>query len=265
MISFTWPLRKCLALAALIPLSISFSNSPRADANPNMALTKSLDAIFSHWNKSNSPGCAVGIDQRNAAPLFRAYGTADLEHGVPIDRTTVFEAGSVSKQFTAASVLVLVERGKLALDDDVRKYVPELPDYGTPITIAELLGHTSGLRDWEGVVDIAGWPVTTRTYTVNDVLEITARQKNLNHQPGTEFSYTNTGYILLALIVERVAGESFAKFSSDHLFKVVGMMHTQWRDDFRRVVKGRQWPTTNPGALSTNSCRSKMWSALVVF
>lgn len=156
-----------------------------------------------------------------------------------IDGATVFEAGSVSKQFTAASVFILIEQGKLRPDDDIRKYVPELPDYGVAITIAQLLGHTSGLRDWEGVVDIAGWPVTTRQYTVKDVLEIAARQKHLNYPPGTAFSYTNTGYVLLAMIVERVSGEPFAEFGKERLFKPLGMHSTRWRDDFRAVVKGR--------------------------
>src|SRR5215467_12334205 len=98
---------------------------------------------------------------------------------------TVFEAGSVSKQFTAASILLLVEQRKLSLEDDIRKYLPELPDYGVTITVGELLGHTSGLRDWEGIVNIAGWPVTTRLYTVKDVLGIAARQEHLNYKPGT--------------------------------------------------------------------------------
>ena len=158
---------------------------------------------------------------------------------MPIDPTLVFEAGSVSKQFTAASVLILIEQGKLAFEDDVRKYIPELPDYGTTITVEQLLGHTSGLRDWEGVMEIAGWPVTTRVYAVKDVLELTTRQKSLNYRPGTEFAYTNTGYILLATIVERVSGETLAKFSSEHLFELLGMTHTQWREDFRSVVKKR--------------------------
>ncbi|MDR3389365.1 MAG: serine hydrolase [Rudaea sp.] len=207
-----------------------------------------MDAIFLKWNKPDVPGCVVGIEHQDAPPLFRAYGSADLEHGVPIDPATVFEAGSVSKQFTAASALILVEQGKLALDDDVRKYIPELPDYGATITIAQLLGHTSGLRDWEGVVDIAGWPVTTRVYAVKDALEVTARQKSLNYPPGTAFSYTNTGYILLATIVERVSGEPLAKFSNEHLFEPLGMTHTQWRDDFRRVVKRRAVAyDANPG------------------
>ena len=206
---------------------------------PESGLIDKVDAIFQKWNKPDVPGCAVGIERRGAPPLYRAYGSADLEHRVPNDATTVFEAGSVSKQFTAASALILIEQGKLKLDDDVRKYIPELPDYGAMITIAQLLGHSSGLRDWEGVVDIAGWPITTRVYTVNDVLEVASRQKSLNYPPGTAFSYTNTGYDLLGTIVERVSGEPLAEFSREHLLEPVGMTHTQWRDDFRRVVKGR--------------------------
>jgi CubicO group peptidase (beta-lactamase class C family) len=210
-------------------------------ANPANApgLVAKVDAIFQKWNKPDVPGCALGIERQGAPILFRAYGSADLEHAVPIDPATVFEAGSVSKQFTAASVLILIEQGKLAFDDDVHKYIPELPDYGTTITIAQLLGHTGGLRDWFGMVDIVGWPATTRVYDVKDVLEATARQKSLNNRPGTEFSYNNTGYLLLATIVERVSGEPLITFSSKHLFAPLKMTHTQWRDDFRRVVKGR--------------------------
>ncbi|HEY2395614.1 MAG TPA: serine hydrolase domain-containing protein [Rudaea sp.] len=235
-------------LAAFFPAVIALSVASHAGPANTPGLVEKVDAIFLKWNKPDVPGCALGIQHQGAPPLFRAYGSADLEHGVPIDPTTVFEAGSVSKQFTAASTLILVEQGKLAFDDDVRKYIPELPDYGAAITIAQLLGHTSGLRDWEGVADIAGWPVTTRVYAVKDVLEVTARQKSLNYRPGTAFSYTNTGYILLATIVERVSGEPLAKFSSEHLFEPLGMTHTQWRDDFRRVVNGRAVAyDANPG------------------
>ncbi len=171
--------------------------------------------------------------------MLRAYGSADLEHGVAIDPATVFEIGSVSKQFTAAAVLILIEQGKLAFDDDVRKYVPELPDYGAKITIAQLLGHTSGLREYEEIEEIAGWPLTTRIYTLKDTLEVAARQRSLNFQPGAAFSYSSTGYTLLAIIAERVSGTPLTAFTRDHLFEPLGMTHTQWRDDFRRVVKGR--------------------------
>jgi CubicO group peptidase (beta-lactamase class C family) len=224
--------------APLVITSMLLSVAQVVAASGTVTPTK-LDEIFSKWNKWDSPGCALGIYQDSTTPLFRAYGSADLEHRVPIEPDTVFEAGSVSKQFTAASTLILVEQGKLSLDDDVRKFIPELPDYGTRITVADLLGHTSGLRDWEGVVDIAGWPVTTRVYTVKDVLEIAARQQHLNFKPGSEFSYTNTGYILLVVIIERVTGEPFANFSSEHLFAPLMMTQTQWRDDFRRVVNKR--------------------------
>jgi CubicO group peptidase (beta-lactamase class C family) len=228
-----------LGLATFFLLAMGASFPLRADPVITPGLVVKVDAIFLKWNRPDAPGCVLGVEHQGAPPLFRAYGSADLEHGVPIDPATVFEAGSVSKQFTAASVLILVEQGKLALDDDVRKYIPELPNYGTTITIAQLLGHTSGLRDWEGVVEIAGWPRTTRTYTNEDALAVATQQKGLNYRPGTAFSYTNTGYILLATIVERVSGEPLARFSSEHFFEPLGMTHTQWRDDFRRVVKGR--------------------------
>lgn len=225
------------AIAALVAVVLCCASNAGAVEKANTA--ERLDALFLKWNKPDVPGCALGVESRGADVIRRAYGSADLEHAAPIGMETVFEAGSVAKQFTAASVLMLVENGKLSLDDDIRKYLPELPDYGAPITIAQLLGHTSGLRDWEGVVELAGWPVTTRVYSNNDVLEIAARQKRLNHPPGAAFSYTNTGYILLAIIVERVSGEPFPAFTARHVFAPLKMTNTQWRDDFRRVVTGR--------------------------
>ena len=130
-------------------------------------------------------GCAVGVGVKGKAVLERAYGMADLEHDVPNAPDTIFEAGSVSKQFTAAAVLLLARDGKLSIDDPVRKYVPELPDYGVPLTIRHMLTHTSGLRDWGAVAGIAGWPRTTRAHTHAHVLDIVSRQKALNFTPGT--------------------------------------------------------------------------------
>ncbi|HEX7486644.1 MAG TPA: serine hydrolase domain-containing protein, partial [Vicinamibacterales bacterium] len=152
---------------------------------------------------------------------------------------TIFEAGSVSKQFTAAAVLLLARDGKLSLDDPVRKYIPELPDYGKPLTIRHMLQHTSGLRDWGEVESIAGWPRTSRVYTHAHVLDIVSRQKALNFEPGTNWSYCNTGYNLAAIMVSRVSGQPFAEFCRLRIFEPLGMTHTSWRDDFRRVVKGR--------------------------
>src|SRR5262249_21935167 len=148
----------------------------------------------------------------------KAYGSADLEHEVRNTPDTIFEAGSVSKQFTAAAVLLLARDRKLSLDDPVRKYVPELPDYGKPLTIRHLLTHTSGLRDWGSVAAIGGWPRTTRVHTHAHVLEIVSRQHALNFDPGDRFSYSNTGFNLAAIIVTRVSGTPFADFTRERIF-----------------------------------------------
>lgn len=198
-----------------------------------------VDEVFARWDSRGSPGCAVAVGTAGGVVLSRAYGMADLEHAVPNAPETVFEAGSVAKQFTAAAVVLLAQSGRLSLDDEARKYVPELPDYGTPITIRHLFTHTSGLRDWGTVVDAAGWPRTTRIHTHAHALDVISRQRALNYPPGAEYSYTNSGYNLLAIIAERVSGQSLNEFSRQHIFEPLGMTSTEWRDDFTRVVKGR--------------------------
>jgi CubicO group peptidase (beta-lactamase class C family) len=197
-----------------------------------------VDHIFDKWSTS-TPGCAVGVSVGGRPVLARAYGMADLEHDVRNTPDTIFEAGSVSKQFTAAAVLLLAREGKLSLDDAVRKHVPELPDYGTPLTIRHMLNHTSGLRDWGSVAGITGWPRTSRVYTHAHVLDIVSRQRALNFTPGTRYSYSNTGYNLAAIIVTRVSGMPFAEFTRLRLFAPLGMTRTSWRDDYGRIVKGR--------------------------
>jgi len=197
-----------------------------------------LDAVFQRFSGATA-GCAVGVDRPGQPPLTRAWGMADLEHGVPNTPDTVFESGSVAKQFTAAAVLLLVRDGKLRLTDDVRKHLPELWTYPIPVTVEQLLNHTSGLRDWGDVAQLAGWPRTTRAYTNEEALSIAFRQRALNYVPGAEYSYTNTGYNLAAEIVRRVSGQTLAQFSDERIFKPLGMTRTQWRDDFRRIVKDR--------------------------
>ena len=197
-----------------------------------------VDQVFARWN-DQTPGCAVGVSVKGRSVLERAYGMADLEHDAKNTPETIFEAGSVSKQFTAAAVLLLARDGKLSLDDPVRKYIPELPDYGAPLTIRHMLHHTSGLRDWGSVASIAGWPRTTRVHTHAHVLDIVSRQRSLNFPSGTRYSYSNTGYNLATIIVARLSGESFAEFSRTRIFEPLGMTKTSWRDDYRRIVKGR--------------------------
>jgi CubicO group peptidase (beta-lactamase class C family) len=209
-----------------------------ADTLPVDPLAR-VDAVFAKYAKPDSPGCAVGIARGGKTVMERGYGMANLEYDIPITPATIFEAGSVSKQFTAAAVLLLAADGKLALDDRVRKYVPELPEAAAAITIRQILSHTSGLRDWGTVTGIAGWRRGTRAITHDDVLDIIRRQRALNFAPGTQWSYSNSGYNLAAIIVERVSGRSFPDFTRDRILKPLGMTHSSWRDDYTRVVKGR--------------------------
>ncbi|WP_337188815.1 serine hydrolase domain-containing protein [Phenylobacterium sp.] len=197
-----------------------------------------IDPVFAAYT-ATAPGCAVGVRRGDGSPVFRAYGAADLERGAPITPDTIFEAGSVSKQFTAAAILLLVEDGKLSLADDIRRHLPEMPDYGRPITVDMLLSHTSGLRDWGELMALAGWPRTSRVYTHAEVLQIAARQRALNFTPGEAYSYTNTGYNLAALIVQRLSGYTLADYTRLRIFEPLGMTRTSWRDNFRRVVPGR--------------------------
>ncbi len=198
-----------------------------------------LDAIFENWDSTRAPGCAVAVSEGGEIIVDRAWGMADLEFGVPNTPRTIFEAGSVSKQFTAAAVVLLALDGEIDLEDDIRDYFPELPDYGEPIRIHHLLNHTSGLRDWGSVAAISGWGRSDRTHTHDHVVEIAARQTALNYPPGQAYSYTNTGYNLMAILVERVTGDSFADFSRVRIFEPLGLHDTHWRDDYRRIVPGR--------------------------
>lgn len=198
-----------------------------------------IDALFAPWHSTSTPGCTAAVSQDRQTVFSRAYGMADLEHDVINTPETVLEPGSVSKQFTAAAAVLLALDGLLSFDDDVRDYFPELPDYGEVITIRHLLNHTSGLRDWGSVAGISGWPRTTRVHTHTQALDIASRQLSLNYTPGEHYSYTNTGYNLLAMLVERVSGMSFSEFSRTRIFEPLGMWKTSWRDDYTRVVKDR--------------------------
>jgi CubicO group peptidase (beta-lactamase class C family) len=230
---------RSLLLAVALVLAVALGTGSHAAyqaAAPG--IEAKVDAIFASWT-ATTPGCSVGVSSNGTIVLEKAYGMADLEHDIRNAPDTIFEAGSVSKQFTAAAVLLLAREGKLSLDDPVRKYIPELPDYGKPLLIRHMLNHTSGLRDWGEVEAIAGWPRTSRVYTHAHVLDIVSRQRALNFEPGTNWSYSNTGYNLAAIIVSRVSGQSFADFCKARIFQPLGMTRTSWRDDFRRIVKGR--------------------------
>jgi CubicO group peptidase (beta-lactamase class C family) len=205
-----------------------------------------LDAIFGSI-APKEPGCGVGVTIPGTPGLIAAYGQADLEHSEPLSAATIFETGSLAKQFTAAAMLLLVQDGKLTLDDDIRRYLPEMPDYGTPITIHHLLTHTSGLREQWSLMALTGNGPGTQAHTMPMILDLASRQKGLNFKPGAEFLYTNTNYALAAMIIERVSGQSLQRFTDQRLFQPLGMRETRWREDFRTVVPGRATAYTPAG------------------
>ncbi|SFC66759.1 CubicO group peptidase, beta-lactamase class C family [Parapedobacter composti] len=182
------------------------------------------------------PGVVLAISSGNELIYEKAMGLASLEWNTPMTSDAVFEAGSVSKQFTAATVLKLIEQKRLSLDDDVRKYVPELPDYGEEITIRHLLTMTSGLRDWRNITYLMGKATFACAYSQSDALEIICRQRELNFAPGTKYSYSNSNYDLLSIIVYRITKEPFVKFSTREVLDPVGFMHAKWRDNALEVV-----------------------------
>jgi len=209
-----------------------------AAADALAALDARIDPLFEPWTHSDTPGCALSITQDGVSVLERAYGLADLEQGVAIRTSTVFNVGSMSKQFTAAAILLLQEEGKLSLDDDVRRYIPELPAYGTPITLRQLAHHTSGLRDLPELLAYSGWNWVDDVPLAR-VLELLARQKRLNFAPGSAYSYSNSGYILLGEVVHRVSGQSLGAFSQQHIFEPLGMLHSRFYDHRSLIVPGR--------------------------
>ena len=206
-----------------------------------------VDALFQKMNSTVSPGCALSVIRDHKIIYESGYGMADLDHNVPVTPATVFHVASMSKQFTAASILLLAQEGKLSLDDSVRKYIPELPDFGTPITIRELLHHTSGLRDQWELLNLSGWRYSHDLITDADVLYVVSHQRDLNFPPNTQFMYSNTGYTLLAQIVARVSGQSFRSFTTERIFVPLGMKNTHFRDDFDEIVKNMAYGYVSSG------------------
>ena len=172
-----------------------------------------VDSIFAPYGSTASPGCAVGVVRDGQLAFAKGYGMADLEHDTPITPTTRFYISSLSKQFTAMSIVLLAQEGRLSLDDWIRRWVPQVPSFGPPITLRQLLHHTSGLRDYFTLLALSGWP-SDGSLTERQFIDLVSRQKNLNFTPGDEFLYSNTGYALLGLVVERASGQSLRDFAA---------------------------------------------------
>ncbi|HEY3444646.1 MAG TPA: serine hydrolase domain-containing protein [Paludibaculum sp.] len=199
-----------------------------------------VDRIFSGFN-THTPGCAVGVAERGTVVLTAGYGMADLERNVAITPETVFESGSVAKQFTAAALMLLAQDGKISLDDPMRKYLPELADYGAPLTIRQVISHISGMREWRPIAAFGGAEEGTLVYTNRDLLQMAAQQRGLNFDPGTHYSYTNTGFNISTILIERALGngKTFSAYTQEKIFGPLGMTETRWRENFRALIPRR--------------------------
>jgi len=205
---------------------------------PPASTAARIDRLFVQWSRSDSPGCSLGVSRNGRVVFQRGYGMASFELGVPISPLHVFPAASISKQFTAMSILLLAQRGQLSLEDDVGKHIPEWTDHGTRITIRNLLNHTSGLRDAFLLEGLAP-PRSDGSDPNEGILKILVRARGLNFQPGTEFQYNNGAYNLLGEIVKRVSKKSLREFADANIFKPLGMTHTHFHDDPSMVVPNR--------------------------
>lgn len=217
-----------------VALIVSSAVLARPKEHPPLA---AVDAIFSTFN-GTTPGCGVGVE-KNGVPVFaKGYGMADLEHAIPITPKSMFYMASVSKQFTALTVLMLAKENKLALTDSVRKYIPELPAYADKITLYHLLTHTSGVRDYFTLGALAGLPAET-AYSDDLVLRMLARQKALNFEPGTSFLYSNSGYVLLSIVVKRVTGKPLDEVARSRIFAPLGMNQTLFQHDHTGLIRNK--------------------------
>jgi CubicO group peptidase (beta-lactamase class C family) len=226
----------CLALIVLAPHSAAHAGGRnQGEKDPR---SEKVDKVFAQWDKADSPGCELAVIKDGQIVYKRGYGMANLEHSIPMSTASIMDTGSVSKQFTAMAIALLAEQGKLALDDDVRKYLPEIPQYEVPVTIRHLIHHTSGIRDYLTLMSIAGMR-DDDYYVDGEVVNLLARQKELNFKPGSEFLYSNSGYFLLSQIVKRASGKTLREFADENFFRPLGMTRTKFYDDHNEIVKNR--------------------------
>lgn len=203
-------------------------------------LEKQIDSIFSNYDDLNKPGASVAVVNDGKIVFKKGYGSANLEYGIRNTPSTVFHIASVSKQFTVFSILLLEKKGKLNFDDDIRKYIPEVPDFGKTITLRHLASHTSGMRDQWNLLNMAGWRMDD-VITKEHILKLVSKQKELNFNPGEEYLYCNTGFTLLAEVVARISGKTFAEFTKTNIFNPLKMSKTLFYDDHEKIVKDRAY------------------------
>ncbi|MBK7596936.1 MAG: beta-lactamase family protein [Gemmatimonadetes bacterium] len=222
------------SLAVVVGFAL-VAGGPARVADPAPA---SIDSIFARYDHTNTPGCALGVFRDDRIVYARGYGMADLNQRVPIGPQTVFYIASTSKQFTAMSVALLAEDGTISLDDHIRKWIPELPAYTDGIAIRHLLHHTSGIRDYLGLWQLSGRSIADEV-PQEMALDLIIRQRALDFEPGNQYSYSNSGYLLLAELVKRASGQSLRDFAAARIFTPLGMTSTQFHDNNARIVERR--------------------------
>ena len=216
------------------------ADSTSAQTYPRTELTTQVDELFAEWDGEISPGAVVGIFMDGRIIYSKGYGVANLDYDIPITPQSVLRIGSISKQFIAMCIAMLAEQGKLSFDDDIRTYLPEMPDYGNQVTIRHLLHHTSGIREYLALVNLIGKPEgSVFGYTTRELVELLSRQQRLNFEPGSQFSYTNSGYFLLAEIVTRVSGMKASAFAQENIFEPLGMTQTRFYDDPNAIIRNQ--------------------------
>ena len=236
------------ASASIAAVAWLLTTAVTAQAAPPLSEVQKgrIEALFGAWDDLASPGAAIAVVRGGELVFADGYGSAQLEYGVPITPRTVFHVASVSKQFTDYLVLLLERDGLLGLDDDVRRHVPEVPDFGRTITLRHLANHTSGLRDQWELLAMAGWRLDD-VITKEQILRMVARQRDLNFEPGAEYLYCNTGYTLLAETAARASGKSFRELAGERIFGPLGMTRSHMHDDHEHIVPGRAYSYARQG------------------
>ena len=232
--------RTIIIAGSVLVAWLLFSDSSSAQAYPRTEHTIQVDELFAAWDGETSPGGVVGIFMDGRIIYSKGYGVANLDYDIPITPQSVLRIGSISKQFVAMCIAILAEQGKLSFDDDIRTYLPEMPDYGNQITIRHLLHHTSGIREYLALVNLIGKPEgSVFGYTTRELVELLSRQQKLNFEPGSQFSYTNSGYFLLAEIVTRVSGMKASAFAQENIFEPLSMTQTRFYDDPNAIIRNQ--------------------------
>jgi CubicO group peptidase (beta-lactamase class C family) len=228
--------RKWVALTIVAFLSIT---NLKAQSIPD-SIIKKIDSLFTKWNTTSSPGCTIGIVRNDTLIYAKGYGMANLEYGVPNSPQTIFHMASISKQFTGWAIILLEKSGKLKLDDDIHKYLPWVPDFKQKITVRHLLNHTSGIRDQWQLLAISGTRLDD-VITQEHIVKILSKQKELNFNPGEKYSYSNSGFTMLAEIVKSITGQTLRQFTDSAIFKPLGMNSTHFHDDYTEIEKNRSY------------------------